>query len=457
MSNATIERAVIGALVAQPGHRPKILNILQANDFQVQSYQELFIIMSSYFQQGQAFDINILSRALAIGQGNQDVEGLQRQIQEATCELTPEVIAKQAGILIDDGKKRKLQAVASRMSDVDGRPVDETIHKLQNELQTLEARGTGGFQFETMQDIGVKAAMYLDYRSQHIGELTGLPYGITELDEITQGAQDSEMIVIAGRPSMGKSALCFNILPSMCSRRTGLLFSAEMPSRMVYFRMASQLGKVNLRNIVTGDMTDMEWARYTTAMGKLTELSLLVDDTPNIDYREMINRAREAKRRNSIGFIVIDYLQLLSGHSGDDKGITEVSSSLKELARELKIPVVVLSQLNRELERRPDKRPIAADLRGSGSIEQDADVLAMLYRHVVYKPKCRTPNHAEIIIRKQRNGPIGTVNATFDAEFAAFSSWQGGNADTSDGHVKEKKQEFGGFKYSSKKSAYHKD
>jgi len=245
---------------------------------------------------------------------------------------------------------------------------------------------------------------------------------------MTTGLQEADLVIVAGRPSMGKTTFAMNIAENAAigDKLPVAVFSMEMPGDSLAMRMISSLGRVDQHHIRTGNLTDEDWARITSAIHILSEAKIFIDDTPAMSPNEIRARARRLKRQHGLGLIVIDYLQLMQVHGGSENRATEISEisrSLKAMAKELKVPVIALSQLNRSLEQRPDKRPVMSDLRESGAIEQDADLIVFIYRDEVYNEDSPQKGVAEIIIAKQRNGPIGKSMLTFLGKYTKFENY----------------------------------
>ncbi len=260
------------------------------------------------------------------------------------------------------------------------------------------------------------------------GEYVGQPSGWSDLDRMTGGFRPGQLVVVAGRPSMGKTSLALNIAEhtSVHGDKTALVFSLEMSANELLMRSVASLGNIDLQHVLSARMDPGEWSRFTAATAQIQHAQLLVDETPWVGIHDLRTRARQVLREHGLDLVVVDYLQLMEG-PGEHRTaqITAISRGLKLLAKELNVPVIALSQLNRSLEHRPNKRPMMADLRESGAIEQDADLIVFLYRDEVYDPDSLAAGSAEIIIAKQRNGPIGTVHLTFRKEFCRFSSFSG--------------------------------
>ena len=260
------------------------------------------------------------------------------------------------------------------------------------------------------------------------GEYVGQPSGWPDLDRMTGGFRPGQLVVVAGRPSMGKTSLALNIAEhvSVHGNRTALVFSLEMSATELLMRNVASLGNIDLQHVLSARMDTGEWTRFTAATAQIQRARLLVDETPWVGIHDLRTRARRVRREHGLDLVVVDYLQLMEG-PGEHRTaqITAISRGLKLLAKELNVPVVALSQLNRSLEHRPNKRPMMSDLRESGAIEQDADLIMFLYRDEVYDPDSLAAGSAEIIIGKQRNGPIGTIHLAFRKEFCRFSSFSG--------------------------------
>jgi len=264
--------------------------------------------------------------------------------------------------------------------------------------------------------------------SQQDNPLTGVSTGFTDLDDMTAGLQPSDLIIVAGRPSMGKTTLAVNFAENAAIKNQVpvAIFSMEMPGESLALRMMSSLGHIDQHKIRTGKLDDDDWPRLTSAVSLLDSAPIFIDDTPALSPMELRARARRLKREHDIGMIVIDYLQLMQiGNTRENRTteISEISRNLKALAKELEVPVIALSQLNRSLEQRSDRRPVMSDLRESGAIEQDADVIMFIYRDEVYNEDSLQKGLAEIIIGKQRNGPIGTRLLTFRGQFTRFENY----------------------------------
>jgi replicative DNA helicase len=282
--------------------------------------------------------------------------------------------------------------------------------------------------FATIQDLIIQALDRIQTLYEQDEPSIGLPTGFDDFDEKTSGLQNGDLIIIAGRPSMGKTTFAMNIGENVAFRtkKPVVVFSMEAPGERVALRMMSSLGRIDQHRVRTGKLDDEDWPRLTSAVVMLSEAPIFIDDTPALSPAELRERACRLKNEHGLGLIIIDYLQLMQV-PGHDKNRTaemsEISRSLKALARELDVPVIALSQLNRSLEQRPNKRPVMSDLRDSGALEEDADMVVFIYRDEVYHPDSANKGLAEIIIGKQRNGPTGTIRLIFLGKYAQFANY----------------------------------
>ncbi|HIO12309.1 MAG TPA: replicative DNA helicase, partial [Methylococcales bacterium] len=311
----------------------------------------------------------------------------------------------------------------------------ETSQLLENaerqvfEIAEQQQRGKSGF--IPVRSLLAKAVDKIESLYEQDNPMTGVSTGFTDFDEMTSGLQASDLIIVAGRPSMGKTTFAMNLAENVAikAKKPVAVFSMEMPGDQLAMRMMSSLGRIDQHKVRTGKLDDDEWPRMTSAINLLAETQLFIDDTPALTPTEVRSRSRRLMREHGqLGLIVLDYLQLMqSPSSGENRvqQISDISRNLKALAKELNVPVVALSQLNRNLEQRPNKRPVMSDLRESGSIEQDADVIVFIYRDEVYNEDSPDKGMAEIIIGKQRNGPIGTSRLTFLGQYTRFENYTG--------------------------------
>jgi len=323
--------------------------------------------------------------------------------------------------LIDVGAEITTSAFSS-----DGRESKLLLEEAERMVFAIAEKGSrGGSGFVSVQDTLKDAMAKIQELNEFEGDITGIPSGFQEFDRLTAGLQPSDLIIVAGRPAMGKTTFAMNLAESAAIRhgKSVAVFSMEMASMQLVMRMFSSIGQIDQTRIRTGSMDDMDWPKLTSAMSLLHKSKIFIDDTPALSPTELRARARRLKREHDIDMIVVDYLQLMSVPDSKENRATEIaeiSRSLKTIAKELNVPVIALSQLNRALEQRPNKRPVMADLRESGAIEQDADLIVFIYRDEVYNPETSEKGKAEIIIGKHRNGSTGTVHLAFQGPWLRF-------------------------------------
>jgi replicative DNA helicase len=303
--------------------------------------------------------------------------------------------------------------------------VEELLGEAEKTIMEVAQRKNSG-SFQNIKDVLVATYDNIEILTTRKGDVTGIPTGFAELDRMTAGFQRNDLIIVGARPSVGKTAFALNIAQNVATKteENVAIFSLEMGAEQLVMRMLCAEGNINAQNLRTGSLTDEDWRKLTMAMGSLSNAGIYIDDTPGVRIGEIRSKCRRLKQEHGLGMILIDYLQLIQGdgRSGDNRQqeVSEISRSLKALARELKVPVIALSQLSRGVEQRQDKRPMMSDIRESGSIEQDADIVAFLYRDDYYDKESENKNIIEIIIAKQRNGPVGTVSLAFVKEYNKF-------------------------------------
>ena len=320
------------------------------------------------------------------------------------------------------------QDIASTGFHPEGRSAEELLDEAERRIMQISEEGpkTGGAR--AMEPLLQGALERIEELFQSGGEILGLTTGFIDLDRMTSGLQDSDLVIVAGRPSMGKTAFAMNLVENAASgsEKPILVFSMEMPAEQLVIRMMSSLGKIDQTRVRTGKLEQEDWPKLSAAMAKLKEANVFIDDTPALTPTEVRSRARRvAREQGSLGMIMVDYLQLMSGSNASEgrvQEISQISRELKGLAREYECPMIALSQLSRNVEQRPNKRPVNADLRESGAIEQDADVIAFIYRDEVYNEDSPDKGTAEIILGKQRNGPIGTCRLMFMGKYTRFEN-----------------------------------
>ncbi|MCL6415651.1 replicative DNA helicase [Aestuariirhabdus sp. Z084] len=426
------EQSVLGGLLLDNNAWETVSDKLVETDFYNPSHRTLYRMIAELVAESEPFDPLTLSERLD-SHGELDKVGGLAYLTELV-QSTPSIsnIRAYAEIIFERSVMRKLikasTQIADRAYNPEGRNSTELLDEAEREVfQIAESRPKSGGPVEVKELLG-KAIDRIDQLFNSGGGLTGLTTGFTDLDEMTSGLQPSDMIIVAGRPSMGKTTFAMNLVENalLNSDKTMLVFSLEMPADQLVARMLSSLGRIDATRMRAGSLEDEDWPKLTSAVTMLNDKKLLIDDTAGISPSEMRSRARRVVREHGdLGLIMIDYLQLMQIPGGGENRtneISEISRSLKAIAKEFEVPVVALSQLNRSLENRPNKRPVNSDLRESGAIEQDADVIMFVYRDEVYNPDTEFKGVAEIIIGKQRNGPIGTARMAFVGKYTRFEN-----------------------------------
>ncbi|KTD69730.1 replicative DNA helicase [Legionella santicrucis] len=425
------EQSIIGGLMLDNQVWDKISHKLCETDFYRTEHRILFRAISALAKKDQPFDVVTLLDALTSHNELDDAGGEAYLFELANNTPSVANISAYAEIVREKSVQRQLIAVATEIADSaynpGGREVPELLDLAETKVFAIGEQTGGDGGPENIKSILVRAVEKIDALYHSGDAITGLATGLSDLDEMTSGLQPSDLVIVAGRPSMGKTTLVMNMAEhaAIKSGKPVLVFSMEMPADSLAMRMMSSLGRIDQHKIRTGKLDDDDWPRVTSAVHMLSEAPLFIDDTPALSPGEMRARARRlAKEHGSLGLIVVDYLQLMKvpGFSADNRTaeISEISRSLKSLAKELQVPVIALSQLNRSLEQRADKRPVMSDLRESGAIEQDADLICFIYRDEVYYEDSPDKGTAEIIVAKQRNGPIGKVRVAFIGKYTRF-------------------------------------
>ncbi len=431
-NSAEAEQAVLGGLLLVPESWDRVADRLVERDFYRRDHQMIFRAI------GELQDKSMPPDAVTLGewfetQGIAELVGGSRYILEL-ANTTPSAanITAYADIVREKSVLRQLIDAGSEITgdafQPEGRSTQEILEKAEQSVFRIAEAGARGRQgFVPMRSAVKEAFQQLQQRYETRGSITGLPTGFTDFDELTAGLQPSDLIILAARPSMGKTALALNMAEyaALKTKKAVAVFSMEMSASQLAFRLISSLGRINQQHLRTGDLQDEEWPRVTSAITLLSEAKIFIDDTPALSPVELRSRARRLKREHDLGLIVIDYLQLMAVPGNQENRATEISEisrGLKALAKELNVPVIALSQLNRSLEQRADKRPMMSDLRESGAIEQDADVIVFIYRDDYYNKESTEKGVAEIIIGKQRNGPTGSVKLTFLGQYTKFEN-----------------------------------
>lgn len=441
------EQSVLGALMLDHRSWEQVADRIVVDDFYRADHRAIFEIILKLVNRNQPFDVLTIAEALksdnklnALSEGEAYLYELAQNTPSAANIVAYADIVRERSVL------RQLIAVGTDVTDSvfnpngrDSQALLDHAERLVYQISEHQQRGSGPISISALL---AKATDRLDQLYETKGALTGVATGFTDFDHLTSGLQAGDMVVIAGRPSMGKTSFAMNIAEyaAIKQEKPVMVFSLEMPSEQLALRMISSLGRIDQHKVRTGQLTDTDWPRVTSAVSVLSESKLYVDDTPGLSPLELRTRARRvARKHGGLSLIVIDYLQLMTSPSMRENRtneISEISRSLKGIAKEFNVPLIALSQLNRGLEQRTDKRPVMSDLRESGAIEQDADVIAFIYRDEVYNEDSPHKGTAEIIIRKQRNGPIGDFRLTFLGQYTRFENHVANRSGYDDGDLR---------------------
>jgi len=426
--NMEAEQAVLGAIFLEPSSLTLASEILIPEDFYRGAHQRIFDAMLSLNDKGEAVDLITVTEELAAKKLLEDVGGISYLSELAGSVPTAANIEYYAKIVGEKSILRRLIRTATNIAQEGYTREDEVdvlLSEAEKDILAVSQRKNSGA-FHDIKDVLVRTYDNIEQMHNRAGEITGIATGFAELDKMTAGFQRNDLIIVGARPSVGKTAFALNISQNVATK-TGenvAIFSLEMGAEQLVMRMLCAEGNIDAQRLRTGSLTDEDWGKLTMAMGSLSNAGIFIDDTPGVRVQDIRAKCRRLKQEHGLGMILIDYLQLIlgSGRSGENRQqeVSEISRSLKGLARELQVPVIALSQLSRGVEQRQDKRPMMSDIRESGSIEQDADIVAFLYRDDYYDKESENKNIIEIIIAKQRNGPTGTVSLAFVKEYNKF-------------------------------------
>lgn len=428
------EQAVLGGLMLDNQTWDKIADRLGEEDFYRRDHQLLFRAVKTLAERQSPFDVVTLAEVMEKFGWLEEVGGLAYLGSLAKETPSAANIVAYADIVRERSVLRQLIHVAAEIADSAYFPKGKDVSTIleaaeQSIFRIADQRRKGGGGFKPIKELLARAVDRIEELFHKEGHITGMSSGFADFDDMTSGLQPSDLIIVAGRPSMGKTTYAMNVAENVAIKEKlpVAVFSMEMPGEQLAMRMMSSLGRIDQHRVRTGKLEDDEWPRMTSAINILAETHLFIDDTPALTPTEVRARCRRlAREHGQLGLVVLDYIQLMQGSGDADNRvgeISEISRSLKALAKELNVPVIALSQLNRNLEQRPNKRPVPSDLRESGAIEQDADLIVFIYRDEVYNPESADKGTAEIIIAKQRNGPIGTVRMTFLGQYTRFENF----------------------------------
>ncbi len=427
------EQAVLGGLMLSPEAYDRVGDQLDQSDFYRRDHQLIFRAIKELAERNRPYDAVTLGEWFESQGQSEMVAGGAYLVELASTTPSAANIVAYAEIVRDKAVLRQLIEVGTEIVNAGfqpgGRESAELLAKAEQEVFAIaEAGNRGRTDFTPVNKAMAEAFDVLQTRYANGGGITGLPTGYVDFDEMTAGLQPTDLLILAARPAMGKTTLALNMAEyaAMKTKKAVAVFSMEMSASQLALRLISSVGRVNATRLRTGLLEDEDWSRVSSAIRLLKETKIFIDDTPALSPDSLRAKARRLKREHDLGLIVIDYLQLMAVPGNSENRATEISEisrSLKSLAKELNVPVLALSQLNRSLETRADKRPVMADLRESGAIEQDADVIVFIYRDDYYN-KENSPDKglAEVIIGKQRNGPTGSVKLKFFGEYTRFDN-----------------------------------
>ena len=423
------EQSVIGSMMMDSEAIMTASEILTSEDFYQRQYGILFDAMVELYNEGKAVDLVTLQDRLKEKDVPPEVASLEFVKDILDTVYTSAHIRQYATIVHEKAMLRKLIRTTEGIANTcyaGKESMEDIFVDTEKQIFDIIQQNTSG-EYVPIKDVVLNALDKIEMASKTKGNVTGIPTGFIDLDYKTAGFQPSDLILVAARPSMGKTALVLNIAQHMAFREdvTVAVFSLEMSKEQLVNRLLSLESRVDSQSIRTGNLTDEDWSKLIEGAGVIGKSHLIIDDTPGISVTELRSKCRKFKMEHNLGIIIIDYLQLMTGSKHSEsrqQEISDISRSLKAVARELNVPVVALSQLSRAVEQRPDHRPMLSDLRESGAIEQDADVVMFIYRDDYYNKDTAKPNVAEIIIAKQRNGAIGTIELEWLPQYTKFAN-----------------------------------
>jgi len=430
------EQSVLGGLLLENAAADRVADLIDAKDFYTEVHRVLYTAIMTLVSDNKPADVVTVGEALASLNKLDYVGGMSYLGSLVDNVPTAANIRRYAELVRERAILRNLAAAGGEIADSAYHPLGRSVRTILDDAEAKVfsiaehgARGQQGFQELRPLLTQVVERIEFLYNRDNPSDVTGVATGFTDLDRMTSGFQEGDLVVIAGRPSMGKTALALNIGQHIALelKMPVAVFSMEMGASQLAMRLIGSVGHLDQQKVRTGRLTNDDWERLSAALGKLNDAPMHIDETPALNALDLRARARRLSRQygGQLGAIIVDYIQLMQATGeGENRAteISEISRSLKALAKELKVPVMALSQLNRSLEQRPNKRPVMSDLRESGAIEQDADVILFIYRDEVYNPETQDKGVAEIIIGKQRNGPIGTVPLAWIGEYTRFEN-----------------------------------
>lgn len=429
------EQSVIGSMLLSKAALEKACDVLTETSFYSEKNSKVFHALKTLLDKGTPVDITTVTAELEETKNLEAAGGVDYLTEILDVVPTAANIDSYIDIVQNNAIRRNLIETATNIATLGYNPegsVSETLDLAEQQiLNVVKNRKTT--EFQSIQDVLYRTQANIEKLSAVGSEVTGIPTGWMDIDKFTSGFHENELIIIAARPAMGKTAFALNLATNVAinTNKTVALFNVEMPAEQLANRMISSLGQVELNKLRTGNLKNEDWKRVNSAISQLSDAKMFIDDSPGINIGEIRSKCRRLAANNDLGMVIIDYLQLVSGignYGGNrQQEVSDISRTLKVMALELHVPVVALSQLSRSVEAREDKRPLMSDLRESGSIEQDADVVAFLYRDDYYNKEARTDDYssiAEFIIGKNRNGNTGTIDLLFKRNMATFLSFR---------------------------------
>ena len=424
------EKAVIGSMIMDADAVVAASEMITGDDFYQRQYGILFDAMVELYNEGKPVDVLTLQERLKMKDVPEEFSSIEFISELVSSVPTSANVRHYAQTVSDDATLRRLIRVNEEIANTcyqHRESLDESMNTTEKRIfDVLQKKSTD--EYVPIKDVVLSVIDKIEAAARHKGTVTGLATGFYDLDYKTSGLQPSDLILIAARPSMGKTAFVLNLAQYMCVRNhvPTAIFSLEMSKDQLVNRILSMESKVDSQSMRTGTLQPADWEKLIESAGVISTAPLIIDDTPGISITELRSKCRKYKLENDLGLVIIDYLQLMTGGSRKQESrqqeISEISRSLKALAREINAPVIALSQLSRACETRPDHRPMLSDLRESGAIEQDADVVMFLYRDDYYNKDTDKKNISEVIIAKQRNGPIGTVELVWLPNYTKFAN-----------------------------------
>jgi replicative DNA helicase len=428
--NIEAEQAVLGAILIEADALATVSELLHIDDFYRKTHQMIYEAILKTANSGEPVDLITVTAALQDAGQIDEVGGVAYLAHLANAVPTAANVEYYAKLVREKSVLRRLINTATKIAATGyegGVDVEEILGEAEKRILEISQQGSLGKGFTPIKDVLLNTFERIEYLYNNKGQVTGIPSGYPDLDRMTNGFNRSDLIIIAARPAVGKTAFALNIAQNIAVRagETVAIFSLEMGAEQLVQRMLCAEANIDAGKLRTGFLDEEDWPKLTMAVGTLSEAPIFIDDTPGITVQDIRSKCRRLKAEHGLGLILIDYLQLIQGRGKSDnrqQEVSEISRTLKLIARELNVPVIALSQLSRSVEQRQDKRPMMSDLRESGSIEQDADIVSFLYRDDYYNPESERKNIVEVIIAKQRSGPTGTVELVFLKNFNKFVS-----------------------------------